>query len=299
LKLDAMADSTQRRYFWTKVWGAPHAPEQSALLFNSEGARDTALGVLKQGDIVVYLTSDRAESDPNFRGRVSGAVEIEGNPVIAADLGILERSRPQDFREDGRFRWPFGVSITRCWRVVDQESSNNLIPTHAEKGIAGAITVHEMSASEISRFQSLRVEEQTNVGPSGKRIPFRSSLRSTFNQHEGIREGSEVHPGSGFYIAVISDEHGLTYKVGSGKIEERIDALNRYRRPSQGESVWSVFLRYDLASPENARAAEDYFLRAAIGEGHGSPDHSEFLTGGMSVKRLNELFSAAVEAAGD
>ena len=59
-----------RRFFWTKVWGAPDVPAHDALAFNYKSTRDDALATILPGDIIVYLTSDATEALPMMCGRV-------------------------------------------------------------------------------------------------------------------------------------------------------------------------------------------------------------------------------------
>jgi len=285
---------TSPSYFWTKVWGQPDEPAKDALAFNSERTRDRVLEFTQPGDIVVYLTSDTTDADPLVRGRVAGAVEVAGDPVMVEEIRAAERIRPNEYREDGRFRWPFGISVSRTWRVIDQESNDSLIPDHAAKGIQGAATIHAMMPEEVARFRSLRVAEQTPDGERGSE-PFRTSLRSAWHQKPGQRAGADVIPGCQLYIAVIHDDHGMTVKVGSGKAEDRLADLNRYRRVSQGETIWSLYQQYEFETVVAARAAEDHFLREAHAAGFGSPDHSEFIVG-MEMRTLNKLFAEAIEA---
>lgn len=283
-----------RRFFWTKVWGRPDSPSHDALAFNSERTRDAVMAAACPGDIVVYLTSDATEADPMMRGRVAGAVEISDppEPVMVEDLRKDGRTRAEDYRQDGRFRWPYGIKVARAWRVVDQESNDALIPDHASKGIQGAATIHPMRPDEAQRFRRLRVVEQVE-GEANEREPFSTSLRRPWRQKAGLRAGSEVMPGCQLYIAVIYDTHGLTYKVGSGKSEERLEELNRYRRSHQGEARWSIFQAWDFASVDGARAAEDHLIARAHALGHGSKDHGEFLIG-IEMPQLAELSEEAV-----
>lgn len=150
-----------------------------------------------------------------------------------------------------------------------------------------------MKPEEIRRFMNLRVAEQTGEGESGP-APFRASLRRPWHQHAGEREGADVEPGASLYVAVISDAFGMTYKVGSGQAKQRLAEMNRYRRPSQGEVIWSGLFGHEFRSPEAARAAEDHILAQAHREGFLSPDHNEFLVG-IDFRRLKELFNEAVE----
>ena len=284
----------ERRYFWTKVWGAPDVPKHDALAFSHERTRDDVLANSLPGDIVVFLTSDATEADALMRGRVAGAVEIADPPEpIMVEPLRGNRSRPEDFRSDGRFRWPFGITLSRTWRVIDQEANDALVPDHASKGIQGAATIHAMQPLEIQRFLRLRVVEQVD-GEKADRQPFSASLRRPWRQKVGPRSGSVVKPGTQLYVAVISDDVGMTFKVGSGKADERLAELNRYRRPSQGEVLWSLFQDWDFATVEAARAAEDHLLERAKEMGWGSKDHSEFIVG-IGMSELAELFSEAVD----
>lgn len=45
-----------------------------------------------------------------------------------------------------------------------------------------------------------------------------------------MRRPVKVNPGTNLYFAQIYDDYGLTFKVGSGKVADRIEELNRYRR---------------------------------------------------------------------
>lgn len=285
-----------RRFFWTKVWGVPDVPANDAIAFNSERTRDAVLAEIKPGDIVVYLTSDATEADAMMRGRVSGAVEVSDppEPVMVEDLRKEGRTRPEDYRQDGRFRWPYGITISRSWRAVDQEANDALIPDHAAKGIQGAATIHEMRPEEIQRFLRLRVVEQVE-GATVDRQPFSTSLRRPWRQKAGPRAGAEITPGCQFYVAVIHDSHGMTFKAGSGKSADRLVELNRYRRGAQGETLWSIYQVWDFDTVDGARAAEDHLLARTHALGHGSKDHGEFIVG-ISMSKLSELCSEAVAA---
>ena len=285
------------RYYWTKVWGLPTMPAAEGLMFNSPGVRDRAAEILRAGDIVVFLASESAQSDPLVRGFVSGIVEIEGNLVTAEELGLPERARQEDFKEDGRYRWPWGISVSRVWHVTDREGNDTLVPEHRETGIRGAVTVHPMAPASVARLQKLRATEIVNGRPSDP-LPFVTCLRKTFFQKEHGRIGTNVTPGSEVYVAVIIDSNGLTFKVGSGKTDDRLEQLNLYRRPSQGEMLWSILMRMDLGDVSMARKAEDQILAAAASRGQISPDHSEFVVG-MTMEELKAVFAAAIDSAID
>lgn len=284
-----------RSYYWTKTWGAPDIPKHDALALSHQKTRDRILEYIQPGDIVVYLTSDGKEADPMLRGRLAGAVEI-ANPLVKVDVESLrpELMRfPEHYREDGRFRWPYGIAVSRCWRFIEQEQNDTLIPNHANFGLQGAATIHPMEPEEIGRLMALEVTEVID-GEEPIKLPFSGSLQRPWRQKEGRREGADVHPGTELYIAHIADNHGLTFKIGSGKADDRLIEMNRYRRGSKGEILWSMKSRYEFSTVEAARAAEDYILKMGKEAGYGSTDHSEFLVG-ISARKINELYSKAIE----
>lgn len=285
----------ERRFYWTKVWGAPGDPAHEALAFNSEKTRDDCLAILRPGDIVVFLTSDKTEADPMVRGRVAGAAEVADppEPVMVEEIRGEGRTRPEDFRDDGRFRWPYGITVSRTWHAIDQEANNALIPDHASKGIQGAATLHAMSVEDVARLMRLRVVEQVEGEEAVDRLPFSSSLRRPWRQKAGMRAGAEVVPGTELYIALIHDAHGTTFKVGSGKAAERLAALNLYRRGSQGEMLWSMHQSWEFDTVEAARAAEDHIIARAREMGFGSLDHPEFIVK-IPMKTLAQLFDEAL-----
>ena len=173
--------------------------------------------------------------------------------------------------------------------MIDQEANDALVPDHAAIGIQGAATIHAMRPAEIQRFLRLRVVEQVE-GEMADRQPFSASLRRPWRQ----KAGSEVQPGSQFYVAVIVDAHGTTFKAGSGKADDRLRELNKYRRPTQGENLWSMYQVWDFDTVDAARMAEDHMLLRANEMGFGSKDHNEFIVG-IGMAQLADFFAEAVE----
>ncbi len=290
-----MSFGMTRSYYWTKTWGAPDIPKYDALALSHQKTRDRILEHIQPGDIVVYLTSDGKEADPMLKGRLAGAVEI-ADPVVTVDVESLRPAAqrpPRDYREDGRFRWPYGIAISRSWHFIEQEKNDTLIPNHADLLIQGAATIHSMEPEDIGRLMALEVAEVIEDEEPIK-LPFSGSLQRPWRQKEGPREGADVHPGTELYIAQIADNHGLTFKVGYGKAGDRLKDMNKYRRGSKGEMLWSMKSKYEFNTVEAARSAEDYILKMGKDAGHGSSDHSEFLVG-ISARKINELYSKAIE----
>jgi hypothetical protein len=95
----------------TKVWGfsEPCGPLQ----FSTNGARETARGLLKAGDQVILVGTLGEQTLPDERGRVLGIMEPTQETVASLDFD-LERE-DQDFDEQGNYKWPFGLHNRRAW----------------------------------------------------------------------------------------------------------------------------------------------------------------------------------------
>jgi hypothetical protein len=101
--------------YMTKVWGFgdPCGPLQ----FSTNGARETARSLLKDGDRVILVGTLGAPTLPNDQGRVLGMMEPTREPVASLDYG-LEREE-WDFDEEGNYKWPYGLHNRRAWKFAE------------------------------------------------------------------------------------------------------------------------------------------------------------------------------------
>jgi hypothetical protein len=103
------------KVYLTKTWGfsAPSGPLQ----FSTAGWRTTARGMLEPGDLVVIVGTKGAETDEPERGKVLGLMEPTRHVVSSLDYDLIRG--PQDLDASGRYKWPFGLELTRAWRIDD------------------------------------------------------------------------------------------------------------------------------------------------------------------------------------
>jgi len=135
------------------------------------------------------------------------------------------------------------------------------------------------------------------IGPNAdtKPVPFATSLKRPWREKEGERSSIHVSPGTDLYVAVVSDSFGTTFKVGSGKADDRFFQMNLFRRGSLNEPLWAIILRCEFETVEKARSAEDRMIAAIHAQNFSLPDHNE-LAHGISFEEMKVLFNEAVSA---
>jgi hypothetical protein len=103
------------KVYLTKTWGfgIPSGPLQ----FSTAGWRTTAQGMLEPGDLVAIVGTKGAETDEDERGKVLGLMEPTPHVVSSLDFDLVRG--PQDFDASGRYKWPFGLELTRAWQIDD------------------------------------------------------------------------------------------------------------------------------------------------------------------------------------
>lgn len=108
------------RFFLTKVWG--FSPETDpALGFSSEGGRNKFLKESKPGDWVIFAGTMTSPTPPQCQGRLMGMVqlgtqEVEVEPLLR-EIGV--EIPKEDYHEDGKYRWPFGLPVIKAKKFVD------------------------------------------------------------------------------------------------------------------------------------------------------------------------------------
>jgi hypothetical protein len=95
----------------TKVWGwgEPVGPLQ----FGTPGARDTARANLEPGDLVVLVGTMGPETGEHHKNRLLGLMEPTTEPVMTLDY--LTPDRPEHLKENGEYKWPYGLLNRAAW----------------------------------------------------------------------------------------------------------------------------------------------------------------------------------------
>jgi hypothetical protein len=139
--------------FITKVWGFdnPCGP----LVFNSPGWRTNAAERLRPGDRVIMVGTMGEETAPENRNRVMGMMEPSTEPVAAIDFIIPDQSNRRFFRDDGSYRWPFGLLNFRAWEFEPGLFLADVAPRDGNQfGSAAAAGIVPLTTEEESRVLS-------------------------------------------------------------------------------------------------------------------------------------------------
>jgi hypothetical protein len=98
-----------------KTWGfgIPSGPLQ----FSTQGARDTAKSLLNPGELVTIVGTQGEPTPEHQQGKILGLMEPTKIDVSSLDYSF--QRRPEDFDEQGSFRWPFGLELRAAWRFLE------------------------------------------------------------------------------------------------------------------------------------------------------------------------------------
>lgn len=147
--------------YMTKVWSfsVPVGPLQ----FSTQGWRDRAKALLKPGDLVVLVGTKGDPTDPGDQGRVLGMMETTTEVVSSLDFDM--DTKPRDFDDEGKYRWPYGLLNRRAWEFSKpcpllEEISGR------EFHMDSALGIVELTGQEAETIQRLPREEVGLLAPT-------------------------------------------------------------------------------------------------------------------------------------
>ncbi len=151
----------------TKVWSfkAPVGPLQ----FSLEGRRNSARDILRHGDMVVWVGTKGGPTAESDQGRLLGITETSTEPVMSLDFDF--RTRPEDYDENRKYRWPYGLLNRRAWQLVDRPLLTEISQRQFGRDSASGIVA--LSEAEAAKVLSLRRETVPMLEP---RAPARARL---------------------------------------------------------------------------------------------------------------------------
>jgi hypothetical protein len=152
--------------YMTKTWGfgAPCGPLQ----FSLRGYQKSAREVLRPGDLVVIVGTLGENTDETERGMILGLMEPTTTVVNSLDYDL--EPRPQDYTEDGQYRWPFGLELRAAWRFEEPRTALTAVSSRrfSMDSAAGIVPLQASEAEKILRLPR---------GPVELLRPFRTLAR--------------------------------------------------------------------------------------------------------------------------
>jgi hypothetical protein len=137
--------------FMTKTWGFsdPCGPLQ----FSTEGWRARARAELRPGDLVVIVGTKELPTQPSEQGRLLGIMEPTTEVVLWQDFELP--TRPEDFDDEGEYRWPFGLLNSAAWKIADLDRRRLEDVTSREfhmDAVLGIVPLTEREAAAVAEL---------------------------------------------------------------------------------------------------------------------------------------------------
>lgn len=254
--------------FISKVWGFdnPCGP----LVFSSPGWRDNAVEKLHLGDRVILVGTMGEDTEPPDRNRVLGMMEPSTIHVATSDFPLTTLNNPRLFREDGSFRWPYGLLNRRAWvfepglflsaaaprpgNAFGSAAASGIVPLTAEE--EARVLAHPFY--EIPLLKSVSADRKLYGDEGSKR-------RGAPVPTEGVRRGI-MHmrnaPAEVYWFRLVSEGKVRGHKIGwafdSGM---RLKQFNSVALHQLGGLHYQGYRRQPLSTAREAFRVEQKMLR--------------------------------------
>jgi len=192
--------------FVSKVWGFdnPSGP----LVFNSAGWRRNSARRLKAGDRVILVGTRGEETPAPDRNRVLGMMEPSTVEVATSDFIVPDRADRRLFREDGAYRWPYGLLNHRAWQFAPGLFLDAVAPREANPfGTAAAAGIVPLTAEEEARVLAHPYHEISLLRSI-------STDRKLYGEDEA-RKRNAPPPTEGARRGIMQMRSGAAYVTGS------------------------------------------------------------------------------------
>ncbi|KUJ77859.1 hypothetical protein AVO45_07745 [Ruegeria marisrubri] len=182
-------------------------PEEDGYIgWSQESARDSYLGKLNDGDLIMIYGANAKETEQSLRSYVLGFVQIDATPIMdyekASELG-LKRKKEKGWAD----KWTYGLPVRRAWRAEEKVMISTIAFNSYRPEAGQALAVHgtDLDPDEIAQALKIRVREVNVFGEP----PVQSEAESVKPFAE-VFKPSRAFPGSaGERTAVYED--GDTY----------------------------------------------------------------------------------------
>ena len=248
--------------YMKKTWGfgIPSGPLQ----FSTQGARDTAKSLLNPGELVTIVGTQGEPTPEHQQGKILGLMEPTKIDVSSLDYSF--QRRPEDFDEQGSFRWPFGLELRAAWRFLEPLSylSDVSQRNFGREGALGLValapadeeTILALPREKVELLQPLR----TRVQISGEDIARKRAAPPPTTTRTGVMH---MRRWSAYtYAMAIDNAATAAFKVGWAfdyKMRQR--QFNSASLPQLGGLDYKVKLFHLWDTAMDAFCMEQWLLR--------------------------------------
>jgi hypothetical protein len=281
--------------FMTKVWGF-HGPS-TPLQFSKEGWRTNARELLQRapGAVVLLVATKGPQVDDEDKGRLLGIMELTLEPVMSLDFDF--QTRPQDFDENGNYKWPYGLLNRRAWRLLDRPLLDEI--SDRDFHIDSASGLVEMTPVEEAKVRALRwepieilksVRADTRIGDESSARKRGAPPPSTIRAGIMHMRNAPAHT----YAMRVKGASAIAFKIGwasDAKARER--KFNLASIPALGGLSYEIKLIHLWETARSAFLMEQLVLRHF--DKHRHPANREVITG-ISEETLLQTWTTQVQA---
>lgn len=257
------------KLFATRVWGFD-PPTWPVVPFNLDGNRDNLLKNSKGGDAVVFVGTQDEPTKEHQRGRLLGIAQFGRRPVNTLEvLQEADINPKNDYDEQGRFKWPKALLMTRAWRFTDDPLPRLLDVLEAQLPRSATVQAVELSEVDTAAVKDLAATEVP--------LPDTSELARLRRLDTALSKGSPttgVVPSA--WTSTVERTVGnpsVTYALRFGKfdcwkighttnMQRRLSEVNKHVPAEILNSQWALAMEHKWRDETIAHDMEQRILAA-------------------------------------
>jgi len=247
------------------------------------------------GAVVLLVATKGPQVNEQDKGRLLGVMEPTLEPVMSLDFDV--QTRPQDFDENGNYKWPYGLLNRHAWRLLDQPLLHEI--SDRDFQMDSALGLVEMTPKEEAKVRALRWEpiDLLKSARADNRIEGKDLARKRGAPPPSTTRVGIMHMRNALahtYAMRVKGASEIAFKIGwafDAKMRQR--KFNLASIPALGGLSYEIKLTHLWNTARSAFLMEQLVLRHF--DKHRHPANREVITG-VSEETLLESWTAQVQA---
>ncbi len=287
--------------FVSKVWGFdnPCGP----LVFNSAGWRDNSAAELQPSDRVLLVGTWGDETAEPDRNRILGMMEPSNIQVATSDFPLPNPTDHRAYREDGSYRWPFGLLNKRAWEFAPGLFLGAVAPREGNPfgsaAAAGIVPLTPEEAARVLAHPHHEIELLKSISTDKKLVGEQEAKRRGAPvPTEGVRRGvmhMRLAPAYVYWFRLVAGKTIVGHKIGwAFEWKRRLGQFNSVSLAALGGLQYKGHQVQLLGTARLAYHVEQQLFTAL--DQHRHPANREILTG-IATPKVEEVWDKYVGAA--
>ena len=241
--------------------------------FSKPGHRLKLLRESNPGDLVVFIGANNSNTPrEEDRGRLLAIVEFGRKEIDTLDVLKQEDIRSEnDLNEQGEFKWPQALAITRAWRFTDdplplikdiiaEKLPANSISQAIELNDADSQSVLSLAKEEVALPQNEVIEK---IARTNKRLSQNNATKGPVPSASS--KGGQRSLGNPAFTYAFRFEDSNYWKIGyTGDIDKRLKEVNKHIPVDLLKQSWKHNLKQGSPSETDAYNMEQRVLELLI-----------------------------------